>query len=65
MQRQTRDEIDAALMDALASYALALQSLLRSYADSEPCRCPTTCRRCEALALLDGAVPVAAEAERM
>ena len=60
---RTRDEIDGALMDALASYAMALQSLLRSFADSEPCRCPTPCRRCQALALLDGDASVAVEAE--
>lgn len=49
-----RVEIDGALMDALASYAMALQELLRRFADTGTCRCPDVCLRCEALALLDG-----------
>lgn len=41
-------------MDALATYAMTLQQLLRSYADTDDCRCPAPCLRCDALALLDG-----------
>lgn len=56
MDQQHRTEVDEALMDALASYAMALQELLRRYVDRDVCRCPDRCRRCDSLALLDGDV---------
>lgn len=54
MDQRQRVEVDGALMDALASYAMALQELLRDYVDDDECRCPDPCRRCEGLSLLDG-----------
>lgn len=54
MEQPQRTEIDGALMDALASYAMELQGLLRAYVDEDTCHCPEACIRCEALALLDG-----------
>lgn len=53
MDQRQRVEVDGALLDALASYAMALQELLRSYADADACRCPDVCRRCEAVVLLN------------
>lgn len=54
MDQRHRIEVDGALMDALASYAMALQELLRRYVDADVCRCPGSCPRCESLSLLDG-----------
>lgn len=54
MDQRHRTEVDGALMDALASYAMALQELLRRYVDADVCRCPGSCPRCESLSLLDG-----------
>lgn len=53
MDQRQRVEVDGALLDALASYAMALQELLRSYADADACLCPDVCRRCEAVVLLN------------
>lgn len=54
MDQRHRTEVDEALMDALASYAMALQELLRRYVDGDECRCPDSCPRCDSLSLLDG-----------
>lgn len=54
MDQRHRTEVDGALMDALATYAMALQELLRRYVDGDECRCPDPCPRCDSLSLLDG-----------
>ncbi len=48
----TRSEIDSALLDSLASYAMELQRALERYVARDVCRCPQRCERCDALALL-------------